>query len=65
MMETITQFFGRKITSDALDIRLGQAVCFIGGVLMLVVSMWKLTQLDLNEAQLFGPMAARVGMFSQ
>jgi uncharacterized membrane protein YiaA len=30
-------------------------VCFVAGVVVLVVSMWKLTQLDLSEAQfLFG-----------
>jgi uncharacterized membrane protein YiaA len=53
MKDTITRFLGHKITSDALDVRLGQAVCFVGGVVMLAVSMWKLTRLDLSEAQFF------------
>jgi hypothetical protein len=51
--DTIIRFFGHTITSDAFDLRLGQAVCFVGGVLMLAVSMWKLTRLDLSEAQFF------------
>lgn len=33
MKDTITRFFGHKITSDAFDMRLGQAVCFVAGVL--------------------------------
>ena len=53
MKDTIARFFGHPISSDAFDTRLGQVVCFVAGVLMLVVSMWKLTQLDLSEAQLF------------
>lgn len=53
MKNTITRFFGRTISSNAFDTRLGQVVCFVAGVLVLVVSMWKLTQLDLSEAQFF------------
>jgi uncharacterized membrane protein YiaA len=53
MKDTITRFFGRRISSDALDQRLGQVVCFVAGVVVLVVSMWKLTRLDLSEAQFF------------
>jgi uncharacterized membrane protein len=53
MKDTITRFFGHTISSDAFDRRLGQVVCFVAGVLMLVVSMWKLTRLDLSEAQFF------------
>jgi hypothetical protein len=55
MKDTIAGFFGHTISSDAFDTRLGQGVCFVAGVVMLGVSMWKLTQLDLSEAQfLFG-----------
>ncbi|MBI1746090.1 MAG: hypothetical protein HYR55_05835 [Acidobacteria bacterium] len=53
MKDAIARFFGRTITSDAFDTRLGQAVCFVGGMLMVVVSMWKLTRLELSEAQFF------------
>jgi len=53
MKDTITRFFGRTISSDAFDRRLGQVFCFVAGALMLVVSMWKLTRLDLSEAQFF------------
>jgi hypothetical protein len=49
MKDTITH----KITSDTFDTKLGQAVCFITSVLVLVLSMWKLTRLDLSESQLF------------
>jgi uncharacterized membrane protein YiaA len=53
MKDPIIRFFGHKISSDAFDKRLGQIVCFVAGALMLVVSMWKLTRLDLSEAQFF------------
>ncbi|MDO8665787.1 MAG: hypothetical protein Q7J79_04195, partial [Gemmatimonadales bacterium] len=55
MKDTITRFFGRTMSSDAFDTRLGQVVCFVAGMVMVLVSMWKLTRLDLSEAQfLFG-----------
>ena len=53
MNDTITRFFGQTISSDAFDRRLGQVVCFIAAVVTLVVSLWKLTRLDLSEAQFF------------
>ena len=53
MKDTITRFFGHTISSDAFDTRLGQVVCFVAGVLWLVVSIWKLTRFDLSEAQFF------------
>ncbi|OGT96000.1 MAG: hypothetical protein A3I79_08965 [Gemmatimonadetes bacterium RIFCSPLOWO2_02_FULL_71_11] len=53
MKATMTGFFGRRISSDAFDTRLGQVVCFVASGLFLVVSMWKLAQLDLTEVQLF------------
>lgn len=33
--------------------RLGQGACFVAGVLVGALSFWKLTRLDLTEAQLF------------
>jgi hypothetical protein len=42
-----------RITSDTFDTKLGQAVCFITSVLVFVLSMWKLTRLELDESQLF------------
>jgi hypothetical protein len=53
MKDTITRFFTHKITGDAFDMRLGQVVCFVAGFVALVVSMRKLTRLDLSEAQFF------------
>ena len=53
MSGTIARFFGHTISSDAFDTRLGQVVCFVAGVVMLAVSMWKLTRLDLSEVQFF------------
>jgi uncharacterized membrane protein len=53
MKDTIIRFFGHTISSDAFDRRLGQVVCFVAGLVMLVVSIWKLTRLDLSEAQFF------------
>ncbi len=53
MNNIMTRFFGRTVSSDAFDIKLGQSVCFVGSVVMLAVSMWELTQLELSEAELF------------
>ena len=49
----MTGFFGRTISSDDFDMKLGQGTCFVASIVVLAVSFWKLTQLDLSEAQLF------------
>ena len=47
---------GRAVSSEAFDVKLGQGVCFVGGVVVLAVSLWKLTRLELSEVQFFGGM---------
>jgi hypothetical protein len=49
----ITQFFGHTVSNDAFDTKLGQGVCFLASVLILMVSLWELARLDLTEVQLF------------
>ena len=49
----MTGFFGRTVSSEAFDAKLGQGVSFAGSMVMLVASLWKLTQLELSEAQFF------------
>jgi len=49
----ITESLNYKITNDAFDRKLGQVACFVAGVIVLMLSLWKLTRLDLTEAQLF------------
>lgn len=49
----IIQSLSREITHDAFDRTLGSVACFVAGVLVLVLSFWKLTRLELTEAQLF------------
>lgn len=53
MPGTMSRFFGRTVSSDAFDLKLGQLVCFTGSVVVLFTSWWKLTTLDLGESQLF------------
>jgi len=53
MKDTLTGGFGRTITTNAFDMKLGQAVCYVASVILLFVSWWKMTRLDLSEAQLF------------
>lgn len=53
MKDTVIRFFGRTISSNVFDMKLGQAVCYVASVVMLFTSWWKLTKLDLGEAQLF------------
>ncbi len=53
MKQHLAESLSYKITKDAFDRRLGQVVCFAAAVLVLALSIWKLTHLDLTEAQLF------------
>ena len=53
MRQHITELLSYKITNDPFDMRLGQGACFVAGALVFALSFWKLTRLDLTEAQLF------------
>jgi uncharacterized membrane protein YiaA len=53
MKQHITKSLSYKITNNAFDVRAVQLACFVAGVLVLTLSLWKLTRLDLNAAQLF------------
>lgn len=53
MKDLTLKLFGRKVTQSTLDTRLAQGACFAAALLVLVMSFWKLTQLELDEAQLF------------
>lgn len=53
MKKRITEFMGRRVSSDVFDLRLGQVSAFAVGGLVFILSVWKLTRLDLTEAQLF------------
>ncbi len=49
----ITESLSYKITTDAFDMRLAQVASFVAAVLVLTLSFWKLTRLELTEAELF------------
>ena len=53
MRDQIKRFMSRRTTSEAFDIRFAQVACFVAAVLVLALSIWKLTRLDLTETQLF------------
>src|SRR5450759_479476 len=42
MNDTAIRFFGRTISSNAFDMKLGQAVCYVASVVLLFTSWWKL-----------------------
>jgi uncharacterized membrane protein YiaA len=42
-----------KVTSDLFDVKFGQGACFLAGLLVFVLSFWKMTRLELTESQLF------------
>ena len=49
----VVQYFQRKLTSDKLDAMMGQiACCAVSGVI-LVAGLFKLTELQLTEPELF------------
>jgi hypothetical protein len=49
----ITHSLSREITNDVFDRKLGQVASFVAGALVLVLSLGKLTRLELTEEQLF------------
>lgn len=49
----MTSFFGRTISSDEFDAKLGQGTCFVASIVVLAVSYWKLTRLELTEVQFY------------
>lgn len=53
MRQHITESLSYKITNDSFDMRLGQVACFVASGIVLAVSFWKLTRLDLTVAQLY------------
>lgn len=53
MNATFARYVSQTISSEAFDTKLGQAVCFVAAGVSLIASWWKVTQLDLTEAQLF------------
>jgi hypothetical protein len=53
MRQQIAESLNGKITSDAFDVRFAQLACFAASLLVLALSVWKLTRLELTEAQLF------------
>ncbi len=53
MRELIRQWLGHRVSGEVFDARLGQVLCFVAGVLILALSLWKLARLELTEAQLF------------
>jgi hypothetical protein len=53
MKHPIVQLLKRNIVADEILMRVVQLACFVAGVAVLALSIWKLTRLDLTEAQLF------------
>ncbi len=50
---SLSNSLAHKVTSDLFDNGLGQIAFFAGAILVLVLSFWKLTRLDLTETELF------------
>ncbi len=52
-LNTITQILNRNIVADDTVAKLGRVLCFVAGIFVLVLSLWKLSRLDLTESQIF------------
>ena len=52
-MSRLFQSLTRPMTSQALDAKAGQFVCWLVSVLVLVIGMLKLCRLPVNETELF------------
>ena len=53
MKDITLKSFDRKIANDSFDANLARGTCFAVALFVLGLSFWKLTQLELSEAQLF------------
>ena len=53
MKHQIAQILNRSIVADETVIRLGQIACFVAGIAVLALSLWKLSRLELTESGLF------------
>jgi hypothetical protein len=51
-MGPLARLAGARITTDFFDARLGQGVCFVAAVVLLVAVVLKLSRLGLSEGQL-------------
>ena len=54
MKHQIAQILNRKIVADATVAKLVQILCFVGSIFVLALSLWKVSQVDLTELQIFG-----------
>lgn len=52
-MSQILQWLRRPLSSQAFDVKAGQIVCWLVSPLVLVLGVFKLCRLPLNETQLF------------
>ena len=53
MRDIIGKFLVRKISPESFDTKLGKLASFAVGLLVLVLSGWKLARLELTETELF------------
>ena len=62
-MQIIKRLLGWQISSQGLDTRIGQAVFFAGGFLILVLGILKLTSMELTQVELFFGVMLVVALF--
>ena len=53
MKQHIAKIMSRQITSDSFDLNLVRVASFIAAAVVLTLSIWKLTRLELTEKELF------------
>jgi len=51
-MGSVKEILARRLSSEGFDRRLGQYFCFAGAPVILVLAIWKLGSLRLDEFQL-------------
>ena len=52
-MNALSRLLQRPLTSSMFDARVGQMACWLGSLLIMVLGIFKLTRLPLNETELF------------
>lgn len=52
-MNSVLRMMNRPLTSNDTDVKWGQIACWLASITVLVLGMFKLTELPLSEVELF------------
>tara|TARA_R100000750_G_C2302092_1_gene79237 strand:- start:22 stop:288 length:267 start_codon:yes stop_codon:yes gene_type:complete len=51
-MSKLIKLFTRKLSSSQVDVQIGQIVCWVFAIIVMLIGINKISRMDLSEAQL-------------